>query len=116
MGKFGLAPRIRDLRTRLKALNHSEKGASLDRNMRAVFVDRVMRFSLDIDEVTGRTFLSIPVRNQMVEYEEWYEIDKETFEQFLEDPTQAHSMVQQAKARELDHLLLLQPGTDRGSP
>ena len=84
--------------------------------MKAVYVDRVMRFSLDADEDSGRTFLSIPVRNQMVEYDEWYEIDMETFERFVADPTQAHAMVDQAKARQIDHLLLFPPGTDRGSP
>jgi len=84
--------------------------------MKVVYVDRVMRFSLDIDEDSGRTFLSIPVRNQMVEYDEWYEIDRETFDGFEADPTKAHLMVRQAKARHIDHLLLHQPGTDRGSP
>ena len=38
--------------------------------MNPVFVDRVRRFSLDVDEETGRTFVSIPVRNQMAEYDE----------------------------------------------
>lgn len=81
-----------------------------------VFVDPVHRFSLDRDEETGRTFVSIPVRNAMIEYSEWYEVDAETFERFLADPTRAHDLVARAKRREVDHLLLFQPGRDRGVP
>jgi hypothetical protein len=83
-------------------------------SLRPVYVDRVNRFSFDIDEESGRTFVSIPVRNQMVEYEENYEVDRATFDRFVADPALAHGFVAQARHRELDHLLLLQPGTDRG--
>ena len=79
-----------------------------------VFVDRVRRFSLDVDKETGRTFVAISVRNRMVEYDEWYEVDQATFESYKADPTLAHDFVGKAKRRELDHLLLYKPGTDRG--
>ena len=84
--------------------------------MKTTYVDRVKRFSFDIDVTTGRMFLSIPVRNSLVQYEEWYEIDKEAFEKFTADPTLAHPLVDQARRREIDHLLLLPPGRERGSP
>lgn len=84
--------------------------------LRALYVDRVTRFSLDVEEESGRTFVAVPVRNQLVEYCEWYEVDRQTFERYLGDPTQAHDFVAQAKRRELDHLLLFQPGPDRGAP
>ena len=83
--------------------------------MKPVFVDRGRRFSLDVDEETGRTFVTIPVHNTMTEYDEWYEVDKTTFERYTADPTLAHDFVGQAKRRELDHLLLYKPGTDRGA-
>ena len=83
---------------------------------RAVVVDRVRRFSLDVDEESGRTFVSIPVRNQHAEYDEYYEVDLATFERFRSDPALAHPFVDRARARELDHLLLFAPGRDRGSP
>lgn len=73
-----------------------------------------MRFSLDVDEESGRSFVSIPVHNAMVEYDEWYEVDRETFESYRADPTRAHDFVEKAKRRELDHLLWFKPGTDRG--
>ena len=76
-------------------------------NIKSVYVDAVKRFSLDVDEASGRTFVSIPVSNSMVDYVEWYEVDRETFGRFEADPALAH---------DLDHLLLLPPGTDRGDP
>jgi hypothetical protein len=93
-----------------------DKPRSAGVKMKTVYVDRAKRFSLDVDQNSGRAFLSIPVRNKMVEYDEWYEIDQETFERFKANPTLAHSMVDQAKRREIDHLLLYQPGADRGVP
>jgi hypothetical protein len=88
----------------------------MDSKMRNVFVDRENRWGLDIDEITGRMFVNIPVANRMADYLEWYEIDKETFERFRADPSSAMEFVKKAKNRELDHLLLLKPGTDRGWP
>lgn len=84
--------------------------------METLFTDATRRFSLDRDQETGRTFVAIPVRNQVVEYEEWYEIDPETFAAWLLEPELAHDFVQQAKQRKLDRFLLLPPGRDRGSP
>lgn len=83
-------------------------------NLEPVFVDRVRRFALEVDGDSGRMFVSIPVRNQMAEYTEWYEVDAPTFERFRADPTLAHDFVGCAERRELDLLLLLQPGRDRG--
>ena len=82
--------------------------------LKDVYVDKVKRFSLDIDEESGRTFVSIPVSNQLVDYTEWYEVDKQTFDQYLADPALAHDFVDRCKRREMDHLLLFKPGTDRG--
>ena len=82
--------------------------------MKTLYVDRVIRFALEVDESNGRTFVSIPVRNSMVEYLEWYEVDRDAFDRYLADPTLAHDFVAKAKRRELDHLLLLKPGKDRG--
>lgn len=82
--------------------------------MKCVFIDRVKRFALEIDERSGRSFVAIPVRNQRTEYDEYYEVDKETFERYTADPALAHDFVARAKRRELDHLLLFKPGADRG--
>ena len=82
----------------------------------AVFVDRERRFALEIHRESGRTFVSFPVSNPYVDYTEWYEVDRATFDGFVADPASAHEFVEQAKNRELDHLLLLEPGRLRGEP
>jgi len=65
----------------------------------SLFVDKVRRFSLDVDEESGRTFVAIPVRNTMVTYTEWYEVDQATFEKYKADPALAHDLVEKAKRR-----------------
>ena len=84
--------------------------------MNFVYVDQERRFSLDIDEDTGKTYVAISVFNGLVEYDEWYEVDAETFADYRADPTKAHDFVDRCKRREMDHLLLLKPGRLRGRP
>ena len=84
--------------------------------MTVVFVDRVKRFSLEVDEDTGKAYLGIPVRNSLVEYTEWYAVEAAEFERYKEDPTLAHDFVGKAKRREIDHLLIFKPGRERGEP
>jgi hypothetical protein len=79
-----------------------------------VHVDRERRFALEIERASGRTFVSFPVSNQMADYVEWYEVDAQTFETYRADPAAAHEFVERCKRREVDHLLLRPPGTDRG--
>ena len=79
-----------------------------------VYVDQERRFSLEVELDSGKTFVAIPVRNQTVEYLEWYEVDEATFWDYRVDPSLAHEFVERCKRRELDHLLLFQPGSDRG--
>jgi hypothetical protein len=83
-----------------------------------VHVDPVRRFSLDIEEKSGRTFVSIPVYllNGVVSYDEWYEVDGQDFERYRSDPALAFDLVARCKRRELDHLLLIPPGRVRGDP
>jgi len=73
-------------------------------------------FSLDVDETTGLYFLSIPVANRMCDYTEWYELDQVTFEQYRLDLKSALPFVQECRDHLHDDLLLLKPGTDRGTP
>jgi hypothetical protein len=73
-------------------------------------------FSLDMDETTGRYFLSIPVGNGLCDYSEWYELDQQTFEQYRLDLTSALPFVEQCREHLHDDLLLLKPGRDRGTP
>ena len=83
-------------------------------DFRLVHLDREVRFALEVDDDSGRCFVSFPVSNTLADYEEYYEVDRETFDRFAADPPLAHPFVARAKNRELDHLLLRPPGRDRG--
>jgi len=78
-------------------------------------VSREHRFSLGIDTRTGRPYVSIPVSNQRVDYEEYYAIDRATFDRFMADPGAALAFAERCRRREEDARLLHQPGTDRGT-
>lgn len=80
------------------------------------FVSRELRFSLGVEETSGRYYLSIPVANRMVDYEEYYEIDRAAFERYRTDPGAASGFLERCRNREADELLILKPGRDRGVP
>jgi hypothetical protein len=81
-----------------------------------LYVNPVDRFSLGIEEQTGQYFVSFPVSNGLVDYEEYYALKKEQFEQFRRDPAAAIEFVSSCRAREKDDLLLVKPGSRRGAP
>jgi hypothetical protein len=83
---------------------------------RDIFVSRQDRFSLGLEERSGRRYVSIPVANQMVDYEEYYEIDPVLFDRFLADPSLAAEFADRCRRRLEDARLFYQPGRRRGSP
>ncbi len=48
-----------------------------------VLVSREHMFSVGFEQDSGRFYVSIPVSNGMVDYEEYYEVDRATFDLFL---------------------------------
>ncbi|AXK54639.1 MULTISPECIES: hypothetical protein [Pseudomonas] len=80
-----------------------------------LFVSREEMFSMGIEEVSGQHYVSFPVSNGMVDYEEYYAIDQATFELFQNDLQAALEFVARARKRELDQLLIIQPGKNRGT-
>ncbi|MCP1453254.1 MULTISPECIES: hypothetical protein [Pseudomonas] len=80
-----------------------------------VLVSREHMFSVGIEQDSGRFYVSIPVSNGMADYEEYYEINQATFELFKRDPDAALPFVARCRKRELDELLIVQPGTNRGT-
>jgi hypothetical protein len=71
-------------------------------------------FSMGIEEDSGNYYLSIPVSNQLVDYEEYYRIDKKTFELYQQDSRVALEFVEKCRQRLNDDLLIIKPGKDRG--
>ena len=83
---------------------------------RTVAVNREERYSLEIDDRTGRCWVTFPVSSGAVDYTEEYEVDRATFDYFAGDLTRARDFVARCRNREMDHLLRLPPGTNRGVP
>jgi hypothetical protein len=81
-----------------------------------VVVCREARFSVGIEETSGRFYVSIPVSNGLVDYEEYYEIDAEHFARYRDDPGSARDFVARCRERLEDQRLIYQPGAKRGSP
>lgn len=79
-----------------------------------VWVNREERFSMGIEETTGRFYVSFPVSNSWAEYTEYYVIDQASFDLFRKDSDAALAFVMKCRRREMDERLMMQPGTQRG--
>lgn len=80
----------------------------------AVF--RESKFSVGVEKDSGKYYLSIPVSNGVVDYEEFYEITKDEFELYSKDPSNASEFVRRCRNRENDSRLIMKPGRSRGVP
>lgn len=80
------------------------------------YFSREDRYSLGVESISGRYYASIPVSNGIVDYEEYYELTREQYEQYLRDPLVALQFVEACRKREHDDLLLQKPGKNRGTP
>ncbi|MGE8097431.1 hypothetical protein [Pseudomonas fluorescens] len=83
-------------------------------NFNDVLLSKSERFSIGIEEESGKFYVSIPVSNRMVDYDEYYEIDKRAFDTYIKNPASALSFVERCRNREVENLLIVQPGKDRG--
>lgn len=80
------------------------------------FFDRANRYSLGIDDESGRFYLSLPVSNGVVDYEEYYELTGDRNSELLADPVSAVAFAEECRRREHDDLMMQQPGSNRGTP
>jgi hypothetical protein len=78
------------------------------------FVSQDPPFSLGRNLESGKPVFAIPVRNRMVEYQEWYSISEVELEALRKDFDLAAGYAYLCGDRELDDRLILKPGTDRG--
>ena len=81
-----------------------------------VAISRENKFSIGIEVESGKYYLSIPVANNLVDYEEYYVLTEEAFEAYKADMSLALDFVQKCRERMNDDLLLQKPGKDRGRP
>jgi hypothetical protein len=74
------------------------------------------RFSVGVERESGLCYLSIPVSNGVVEYEEYYEIDKSLCERLDRAFAETRAICEKSRARLNDDKLMEKPGKQRGSP
>ena len=80
------------------------------------FFSRVERYSLGVDEESGRLYASFPVNSSAVGYEEYYELTEDQYRRFMADQVLALAFVEECRRHEHDVLLLEKPGWNRGVP
>jgi hypothetical protein len=85
-------------------------------NFKDVAVNRQQRYAIGTEQTTGKHYVSFPVSNGTIEYEEYYEIDQAMFDKFRADLDSALPFVERARNRLEDPRLMYQPSTKRGSP
>lgn len=83
---------------------------------RDIHVHRAKRFAVGVNEETGECYVAIPVCNQTCDYEEFYRIDRRLVDDYPESMDDIIIIVDQCRRRELDHLLIFEPGRDRDEP
>lgn len=80
------------------------------------YVFKSERFSVGCEESSGRFYVSIPVANPYVEYEEYYEIDRAQYDNCPGNFDELKVIVQKCRNHENDSNLLVLPGRLRGAP
>lgn len=81
-----------------------------------VYVNRADRFSVGVEQESGKYYVAIPVRNDFVDYDEYYEISLDQFTAFRQDPTLALTFAIACRERKEDARLMMKPGRLRGWP
>lgn len=61
-----------------------------------VVICRAERFSVGVEEASGKFYVAIPVSNSPVDYEEYYQIDHDAFARYKADPKAALGFVSAA--------------------
>ncbi|WP_028451148.1 hypothetical protein [Chitinilyticum aquatile] len=73
-------------------------------------------YSIGQETDSGQYYLSIPVSNGLVDYEEYYALSREQYQQFQNDAVQAIAFADACRQRLQDTLLIMKPGPKRGEP
>jgi len=89
---------------------------SIDLKFNDLFFSKEKYFSVGIEESTGDYYVSIPVSNRMVDYEEYYRIEKSLYEKHQTDLSKLEFVAEECRKRLRDQDLIVPPGSDRGSP
>jgi hypothetical protein len=73
-------------------------------------------YALGRDHELDCFYLSIPVSNPMVDYEEYYRLSDADFDALMDDFGAARDFADRCRRREMDDRLMIKPGSMRGVP
>ncbi len=74
------------------------------------------RFTLGVEEESGKYYLSLPVTSTGVaDFEEYYAISVEEFLLFFADLDNATDLLKRCRERREDNRLMIKPGKNRGN-
>ncbi len=79
------------------------------------YFNKEKKYSIGIEEETGKYYLSFPVSNPYVDYEEYYEISSELYNGYPETIPDIEHLIEECRSHERDDLLLQKPGKYRGT-
>lgn len=74
-----------------------------------ILVNAIERFSIGVDRDSGRYYLSIPVSNRLVDYEEHYELTELEYQNLMSDTALATHFAADCRAHQLDARLMVRP-------
>ncbi len=83
---------------------------------RDIFFNKENRFSVGIEEESGKYYLAIPVTTGIFDYEEFYEINEEDVDKFNSDINHLIKIAQKFRDRKNDSKLILGPRNPRAVP
>ena len=78
------------------------------------YINRELQFAIGQEIKSGRYYLSIPVSNRLVDYEEYYEIQKALHNSCPANMGDLTQLAEKCRAHQHDEWLILKPGSDRG--
>ena len=81
-----------------------------------VRVFKQQRYSIERDDDTGIYYMSFPVFNGMVEYEEYYEIMPSELDDIMNDEKVRMQFLEKSRNHQNDDRILFKPGRLRGDP
>jgi hypothetical protein len=61
------------------------------------YFSRDDRYSIGVESTSGRYYASIPVGNGIVDYEEYYELSQDQYDNFLNDSAAAIEFVEKTR-------------------
>ncbi|MGO1434685.1 MAG: hypothetical protein ACTJFR_02660 [Canibacter sp.] len=73
------------------------------------------RYSLGVELESETLYLSVPVTNGIVDYEEYFKLSDTEFESFSKNPDRALTFADECRKREHDERLIQKPGWNRGT-